>query len=725
MPRHVPNKRAARASPNEGDSAADKFRPESEPRNPEDHLAPRGMTVRKAVQQVVLPYVVFSVAWIFFSDRALNAMVSDPQWRIWWALGKGWLFVAATAVLLFMLVRRAVGAAHQAHAEIAEAEERFRSLVTTTAAVVWRTDGAGQTTEATRSLIEFTGMSADELRQQDGWLSAVHPEDRARAAEGWRKAAERGTDYYSEYRLRRNDGAWRDMIARGAAIRNSDGTAREWIGTCVDVTEFKAADEAARFQARLLDTTGESIVATDPGGRIIYMNRFAAAQFGWSAEEAIGRDIMELTVPMQSRQQAEEMIDAIRRGKTWSGEFIAHRRGGSMFPIRASNTPLLNEAGELVAIIVVARDISERQESERALRRSEERYRATFDQAAVGVGQIAFDGTFERVNPRLCELLGYPADELLKVKVTDITHPDDVTRTAQLVRKLSAQERDFFAIEKRYLRKDGGLIWALSTVSLMRDREGRPQSLIAIVEDISVQKEAQRALGQREAELRALTARLNAAREEEAKRIARELHDELGQVLTAITMAMADAQRQLADRNGTLPADEMQRHLASMRALLDQAMATTRRVCTELRPALLDELGLVPALERQACDFEARTGVSCRIKVPERPAEIGGDVATALFRILQELLTNVARHGHATEVTVDLTTSGEEICLTVQDNGRGVTEAEASKSSGLGLVGIRERALALGGRVSFEGAEGDGTRVRVVVPQRTENGSAG
>lgn len=599
-------------------------------------------------------------------------------------------------------------------------EERFRSLVSVTAAVSWWTDAAGRMTEATPSWAEFTGMSPGEMLEPNGWLAAVHPDDRAHAARNWQQALESGSLYRNEYRLRRHDGVWRHMMVRGAPIRNADGTVREWIGSCVDVTDFKTLDDAARLRSRLLDATGESVIATNPQGEIIYINQFAAAQFGWSVEEATGANIMDVTVPTTSREQAEEIMEQLRRGEIWTGEFMAHRRDGTLFPIRASNTPLFDEGGKLVAIIGVARDISERHASERALRQSEERYRAAFDQAAVGVAQIEFDGAFERVNPALCELLGYSAEELLRLKFSDITHPDDLARSVRLVGEVLEHQRESFAIAKRYIRKDGRIIWASSTVSLIRDRLGNPQSLIAIVEDISAQKEAELALQLREVELRALTARLNAAREDEARRIARELHDELGQVLTAITMETADAQRRLSEGDGS-SATEIQRHLASVRALLHQAIGTTRRVCTELRPALLDQVGFVPALEWQAHDFESRSGIFCSLKLPDPAPDISGELATALFRIFQEVLTNVARHSEATEVTVDLTNDATEVRLTVQDNGRGMTPAQATRPSGLGLIGIRERTFGVGGTVSFEGNEGHGTCVSIVVPSPTGN----
>jgi PAS domain S-box-containing protein len=196
----------------------------------------------------------------------------------------------------------------EAEEALRASEERFRTLVDTTADVVWCTDAAGRPTHGVSNWSDFTGMTPEEMVDEASWVSVVHPEDRAATEAKWREALERGTDYNHEYRLRRRDGAWRNVIARGAAIRDRHGAVREWVGTCVDVTDLKAADEAAQFRSQVLDTTGESIIVTDPAGKIIYINRFAETQFGWSASEALGSDIMEVTVPTVSRELAEEIM---------------------------------------------------------------------------------------------------------------------------------------------------------------------------------------------------------------------------------------------------------------------------------------------------------------------------------------------------------------------------------------------------------------------------------
>ena len=721
-------------------------------------------------------------------------------------------------------------------------EERFRSLVSVSADVVWHTDASGQVKEATVSA-EFTGTPTEQFTKRDGWTAALHPDDRARAIEVWRKAADAGTPFCCEYRLQRRDGAWRDVISRGVPVRNSDGTIREWIGTCVDVTELKAAEEAIRFQAQVLDATRESIIATDAAGKIIYMNRFAGMQFRVNPEQAIGADIMDVTVPNTSREQAEEIMQTLRRGDTWTGEFTAGRRDGSTFPILASNTPLYNQAGELVAIVGVARDVSERDEAERALRQSEERYRAAFEQAAVGICEISFEGVFKRVNPSLCDMLGYSREELLATKFSDITHPDDLPRSLQLVKELAAGEREIFSIDKRYLRKNGRALWAISTVSLLRDRDGKPKGLIAFVQDVLARKEAEEklrfqahmldsageaivatdangitiylnrhaellygwpreeAIGRSiidlllppeiaaqakaqnvmaelctgdhaggeyflvrrdgspvrvsisisvvrdragavqaligicrdvteinrareelvhsEGRLRGLTARLETSREEERTRIARTIHDELGQLLTGLKMDLRWVEHWLEKADDVRLRPFLDRIVGSTE-LTDSMIKAVQGIAADLRPGILDALGLASALDFEARRFQERTGTPCFVEHPEEMPALSADVTTSLFRIFQECLTNVARHSAATRVEVKLKPQGDEIILSVADNGRGMPDIERAAVESLGLLGITERVKLLGGNVSFSSVEEHGTRIVVRLPQTSQ-----
>lgn len=212
-------------------------------------------------------------------------------------------------------------------------------------------------------------------------------------------------------------------------------------------------------------------------------------------------------------------------------------------------------------------------------------------------------------------------------------------------------------------------------------------------------------------QLRALTAYLQYVREEERARIAREIHDELGQMLTNLKI-------ELAWLAGRLPKNRrlLREKAAQMLGHLDALMHTVRQIVTELRPGILDELGLVAALEWQASEFQRRTGLRCTFAAQVSAERWDNDITTALFRIFQETLTNVLRHARATQVTVRLTEDAQHLTLEIVDNGRGITEAEIANTHSIGLLGMRERAALLGGEISLTGAPGRGTTVVIRLP---------
>jgi signal transduction histidine kinase len=218
-------------------------------------------------------------------------------------------------------------------------------------------------------------------------------------------------------------------------------------------------------------------------------------------------------------------------------------------------------------------------------------------------------------------------------------------------------------------------------------------------------------LKESEDKLRRLAAHLISVREEERAHIAREIHDELGQVLTGIKMEVGWLQKRLKE-----PA--LLEKTDSMSKLIDSTVQTVRKIATGLRPEMLDDMGLVAAIGWQAKDFQKRTGIRCRVKLPPETTKLDIDVATTAFRIFQEILTNVARHSRATRVDIDLGVTDEQVSLEVHDNGVGIAESDLHGRKSLGLLGMHERALLFGGEVSITGSPGHGTRVAVTIPTR-------
>ncbi|MGA9119930.1 MAG: PAS domain S-box protein [Bacteroidota bacterium] len=252
--------------------------------------------------------------------------------------------------------------------------------------------------------------------------------------------------------------------------------------------------------------------------------------------------------------------------------------------------------------------------------------------------------------------------------------------------------------------------------------------LVQVAEDLAygvATLRARRARDHAEAELRAsreelrnLSSYLQSAREAERTAVAREIHDELGQTLTALKMDTSWLSQEIDDRLNGMP-EELKVKLSTMETLIDRTIQTVRRIATELRPVLLDSLGLAPALEWLADDFANRTGIACSLQVQPEDFDLDGDRSTALFRICQEALTNVARHANASAVTIGLTKSLSTIVLRVADNGKGIPEGQKVGKRSYGLLGMKERVILLHGSVDIEGKEGQGTTVTATLPVET------
>jgi signal transduction histidine kinase len=233
--------------------------------------------------------------------------------------------------------------------------------------------------------------------------------------------------------------------------------------------------------------------------------------------------------------------------------------------------------------------------------------------------------------------------------------------------------------------------------------------------DVNRRQRTEEELHSSRQQLRALAGRLQQIREEERTRIARDIHDVLAQELTRVKIDVAWLQRKLKQPLSKKLQKEMSQKTAEMLEMTDSSITTVQRIATDLRPVGLDTLGIVSAIEWQAEDFQKRTGVKCSVKLPDQEPEIDKDRATAIFRIVQECLTNVIRHAHAKRVQILLEQTESEIYLEVRDNGIGIPEAKIKDPTAMGLLGMRERALQFGGSLEICGKPGKGTTVKVVL----------
>jgi PAS domain S-box-containing protein len=344
---------------------------------------------------------------------------------------------------------------------------------------------------------------------------------------------------------------------------------------------------------------------------------------------------------------------------------------------------------------------------------SEELLRTVFECAPGGMGITDLAGNIIRVNPAFERLIGYTEVELRGKSIADITHDDDYPRSKAPIDELLAGKRQHFVIDKRYYRKDGEIIWVHITVALLRGPAEEPRYLTALVEDITECKRAGDALQRSAAELQALSRRLVELQESERRDLSRELHDRVGQNLTALKINLDMLQTALASHG-----NEVRSRVHDSAALLESTMDMIGNVMSELRPPMLDEHGLAAALDWHARSFSSRTGIAVEVRGSGPAMRLAPEVEIALFRIAQEALNNVAKHARAHRVEIALDHANGECVMSVQDDGIGfdsVVNTSDKPKPGLGMVTMRERAQAVGGCFEVQALPGRGTQLTVRV----------
>jgi PAS domain S-box-containing protein len=346
-------------------------------------------------------------------------------------------------------------------------------------------------------------------------------------------------------------------------------------------------------------------------------------------------------------------------------------------------------------------------------RDKEAQSKAILDHAADAIISADEYGVIHLFNPAAARIFGYMENEVLGKNIKMLI-PRPYLPEHESYRTGSAAVASVAALagvgrEVSGRRKDGTRFPLELAVSEIKREPHR--LFIAVARDITERKQSEAALERSRQQLRSLAARLQAVREEERTRISREIHDVLGQALTGVKMDLSWIKANLPESK-----PDLRERAGMMSDLVDTTIQTVRKIATELRPGILDNLGLVAALEWQAEEFQNRTGIACQCTSRVDEDLLGPSHQTALFRIFQETLTNVARHAQATRVEASLRAEDENIWLRIQDNGRGITPQELTGATSLGLLGIRERAAMLGGEVHIVGRSGGGTTVTTRVP---------
>lgn len=472
-------------------------------------------------------------------------------------------------------------------------------------------------------------------------------------------------------------------------------------------------ETAERHRLMVEAATDYANFMLDPHGNIVNWNAGGERLFGYRVEEMLGKPVAMLCPQSGGDILVERLLaTAVARDRAvHDGDLV--RKDGRAFASYCVISTLRGEDGGVHGFSVLAHDMTGRKLIEKKLRESEARTAAIIHSAMDAIittderrNVVLFNAAAEKIfRCRAEEAIGASLDRFIpeRVRAAHGRHIERFGTADVTTRKMGAR------MALSGMRSDGEEFPIDASISQITV-EGKKLYTV-ILRDVTEHKRAEDELDRSYRQLRELSAAMHEVREAERMRIARELHDELAQWLTALKMDVSWLAARLPQSDFHL-SDKTDR----MKALVDTTVAAVRRIAADLRPVMLDDLGLAPAVEHLLHEFSQRTGIAVSLDVAQDGLEFGDPLATGVYRMLQEALTNVARHAHASEVQVSLKLNDGELALRVRDNGRGMDPQAPKKAKSFGLLGIKERAHTLGGRAGFSSPPQGGTIVEIAIP---------
>jgi PAS domain S-box-containing protein len=506
-----------------------------------------------------------------------------------------------------------------------------------------------------------------------------------------------------EFSMKVRDGRTIDVVWR--RFRLADGTS---FGIGQDITERKQAEESLRAAQRrtesILASVADTHILFDHEWRYQYLNDAAVSAIGRPREQIVGRTLWDLYPEIVGTELDRQYRRAMEERKQISFEFHFVTTDSwwenRFYPVSEG-------------LAVFATDITARQQAEAERARLATIVRSS-DDAIIGT---TLDGTIVSWNEGARRIFGYTADEIIGCSAATLIPPDRRDELRQVLERLERGESlDHY--ETVRVRKDGRHIDVSVTISPIRDAAAKTIGASVIARDTTERKRTEDAIRASQQQLRALSAHLQTIREEERSRIAREIHDELGQVLTGLKMELSLVEESWSTSPISDAFAPYRSAFTRMRDLVDGSIHTVRKIAIELRPMMLDSLGLSAAIEWQVDEFVKASGLPCELSMPEDDVALDRETSTAIFRILQESLTNIVRHAKASRVSVQLSNDDRTTTLRVIDNGVGIPAQAMTRGTSFGLLGMKERALMLGGSLDLVSGSGGGTTLTVRLPHQ-------
>lgn len=612
----------------------------------------------------------------------------------------------------------------QKEAELAlqESEERFRAIFEQSDVAIFLVDpetgGILLANPAFFALLDYTAADLKELTHYD--VDAHLREDLDR---GLNQLTLQKQQALGERIYRRKDGTLIHVEVNFNLI--------DYLGTrsvCViarDITRQKQKEKELLETKEMLEKTfssiKEAVFIVDGKDRVIIdCNPAVERVFGYTPDELRGVNTAVLYPNRQMYEAfARQAAPALRATGTFNAEFPMKRKDGRLIFTEHTFT-LAGDGDKLDFGVSVVRDITQRREAEERLRQAEKRARLAVEYFPYNF--IIYDAQrrYQYINPQGYNLWGRKENEMLGKRDEEIFSPE-ITHQYLPHLKRCVKEKRHQMFERSFDINQQRFTFIIHYIPIL-DEKGQIHQILGIFQDISERFRHEERLKKSRQQMRALAARLQSIREEERANIARELHDELGQMLTGVQINIATLAKKV---NKAISPQQQESIMTEMDRLSDRVKSTiknVRNIITKLRPAILDNFGIVAAAEWEVEVFQQQTGIPCVFRCDQDEYMLDPARSTAIFRILQECLTNVARHANASRVEVLLSQSGKNICLEVRDNGRGISGEDIHSFQSLGLLGMKERVKAFGGDFFIQPLIGKGTVVKAMIPLQQPEG---
>ncbi|MGB8951984.1 MAG: PAS domain S-box protein [Candidatus Aminicenantales bacterium] len=562
------------------------------------------------------------------------------------------------------------------------------------------------------SVGKFLGYGPKDLL---GWpfQEFVHPEERNSLRKKLHSIGRSAGGFHSErFRFKHKDGSWRILQCVCTNALNNRSI-KGILVNAVDITEWKKAHQGDIFKERELESSINAVAIADLNNHVVHVNDSFLSLWGYEKEEdVLGRHVVDF---WENKKKTIGSIEKLNERGSWTGEMTAKRKDGSVFECSVFGQIVKDGKEKPFGKMAFFLDITELKKAKERLKREEKRFESLILNSSDIIMVLDAQGNATYISPSVKSILGFAPKEMIGKNAFDYMHPKDVNFVFKKFQNDLPKSGVLTPVECRIRSKLGS--WVNFEV-IANNLFSNPyiQGMIINARDITARKKLEEQLKSSRDKLRGLALRLQALREEERKALAREIHDELGANLTVAKIDLDWAIRKL---------DTPQKgHLEKLRSIgksLDCCIDNLQRIVSELRPPLLEDVGLIPAIKSETQAFQKRTGIKCHVSADPVLKDLKNfprDYKVALFRIFQEGLTNIALHAKATKTEIALAKKNGFLILTIQDNGKGIQKEQISSSTSFGLIGMRERVVPWGGNVEIKRIPQDGTRVTIRLPMR-------